>query len=94
MGWSCNAAAHATLERWTAHCRAQTGMSNTYIVGEVRYFLETSRVEHADGAITGTVMRVTAQVGDTSQCVRAGNFRIDGDGAIVRAPAHLKALGK
>jgi hypothetical protein len=94
MGWSCNAAAAGVLECWTAACRAATGMSNVYTVGATRYFFEVSRTEHPDGAITGTVLRETSRQGDTSQCVRAGSFRIEGDGCVTRAPGHLKALGR
>jgi hypothetical protein len=60
MGWSCTKAASDVMQAWSNACRAQTGTSNTYTVGNDTYFFEVSRTEHADGAITGSVMKKVA----------------------------------
>jgi hypothetical protein len=51
---------------------------------------EVSNKEHADGAITGKIMRFV----DETHCVSAGSFRINPDGSIERAPAFLKKAAK
>jgi len=86
MGWSCAAAASDTMFRWEMACRATTGSQNVFEDGGFRYFWETSSTEHDDGSVTGTVWKM---VGETT-CRKAGTFRIDGDGRVVRAPAFLK----
>lgn len=58
MGWSCTKAASDVLNAWSEACRAQTGSSNEFRVGGETYFYEVSRTEHADGAITGSIMKV------------------------------------
>lgn len=58
MGWSCTKAASDVARKWSEACVASTGSSNTYKVGNERYFFEISNKEHADGAITGTIMRI------------------------------------
>lgn len=57
MGWSCSRDAGIVLHRWTAACAEQSGMSNVAVVDGVRHVIELSNREHADGAITGTLMR-------------------------------------
>lgn len=95
MGYSCAAAAGDTLRALDAVCIAQTGTSNTYIGNNGdRYFYETSRVEHADGAITGSVYRLAidwTNLDDTTSEVAypAGNFRIDGEGVVTRWPTRF-----
>ena len=91
MGWSCRADAGRTMEAWTKACIAQTGSQNRYVVKGVGYFWETSRIEHRDGAITGTVWRELPSEGDKLYCRKAGSFRINPDGTVARAPAFLKA---
>ena len=68
----------------------RNGSQNSYSVGGVcgtHYFFERSNVEHADGAITGSVKRL-----DGAGCRAAGTFRIEGDGTLSKAPTHLRAL--
>jgi hypothetical protein len=92
MGWSCRADAHETMQKWTAACVAQTGSQNEFDADGVRYFWELSRTEHDDGAITGTIMRVTEKRPDGSMmAVKCGSFRINPDGTIGRAPAFLRS---
>lgn len=68
-------------------CRESTGSSNVWESGGKRYFWETSRREHADGAVTGSVWMFT----DADHARRAGTFRIEGNGD-ARLPPTLKAL--
>jgi len=82
MGYSCSAAAHETLRTLDVVCLSQTGTSNSYIGRDGHeYFYETSRVEHADGAITGSVFQMIEGFAHSS-----GNFRIAGDGKVTRWP--------
>lgn len=95
MGWSCSKAAGDVISEMWRLCREQTGSSNTYRVGDSEYIAEESRKEHDDGAITGTIMRFTLKRPDGSgQAVRAGSFRIDGDGTVKRGPAILKQAAR
>jgi hypothetical protein len=87
MGWSCSSDAARTVERWTALCVLSTGSSNTWEHKGRTFFFENSGREHADGAITGTVWR---NVG-SDRCVRVSSFRIEGDGAMTRGPAEIRA---
>ena len=86
MGWSCRADAGRTLDAWGRACQESTGSSNTFKVNGETYFFEVSRNEYNDGRITGSVWRFV----DGERCVRAGNFHIEGDGTVSRAPAFLK----
>lgn len=101
MGWSCRREAGATMDRWTAACRATTGSSNEFEMDGERFFWELSNREHNDGAITGTVQR-TLKVGEPlrggavvqpgqTYCRKVGSFRIEPDGAVKRAPKFLKS---
>lgn len=85
MGWSCNADAARTLDRWTARCIESTGSSNIWESPNGRFFIELSREEHDDGAITGSVWRMV----DEKRCQRVGSFRINGDGTVARGPSFL-----
>lgn len=88
MGWSCAAAAGHTMDRMVAACRKENGSSNTFTAGGKTYFWETSRREHNDGAITGSVFVVTKP----GWSRKSGSFRIDSDGKMVRGPAALRRL--
>ena len=67
-------------------CAKSTGSSNTWEHGKDRYFFERSNVEHDDGAITGSVWRLFNHDDGTRRCRKAGAFRIDGEGRLVRFP--------
>jgi hypothetical protein len=86
MGWSCSGLANDVVQAWTRACLVSTDMQNTYRSRGRRYFWEISRVEHDDGAITGTVFAILSD----GTARRSASFRIGGDGAIVRAPAWLR----
>lgn len=96
MGWSCASKANDTLRKWSDACAAQTRSSNVYVVGAKRYFYEVSRVEHNDGAITGTIISMLDGTGTAEHCLgkRVGSFRIEPDGTVSRAPSFLKAAAK
>lgn len=88
MGWSCSAAASDTMRRWDEACRQSTGSSNQWREADgAEFFVEISRREHQDGAITGTVFKMLPN----SRCRRVGTVRIEGDGRVARAPKFLKA---
>lgn len=84
MGWSCTAAASLTLDALGALVSRDSKHGSNGI-GDWGFF-ETSRVEHADGAITGSVFRMV----DAAHCRRAGGFRIEPDGKVARFP-HVPA---
>src|SRR6266849_4054757 len=91
MGTSYSKAAGETLQKWTAACLISTKSQNTYVVKGQTYFWEHSRREHPDGAITGSIFRITELKADGRQMVRpAGAFRIDGDGKVKLAPKFLR----
>jgi hypothetical protein len=92
MGWSCGAAASNVLKAWSDKCAVNSGMSNVWSAGGKKYFFETSRTEHNDGAITGKIMKqVSEEQPDGSYFAKSvGSFRIEGDGTITRAPKFLK----
>ena len=73
MGWSCSRRAYDTLERLQADCREDSGVSNTFIENERKYFFEIG-AEQADGAIIGDVWEVDGP--------KTGDFRIEPDGTI------------
>ena len=94
MGWSCRKSAGDVYALWREACVASSGSSNVW-QGENGdwYFEETSRVEHDDGAITGTILKFVD--GDprgkaSSRAKRVSSFRIDGDGLMRRAPKFFK----
>ncbi len=91
MGTSYSSAAAETLRKWTAACLISTKSQNTYTVKGKAYFWESSNREHDDGAITGSVYRVTETRSDGREMVRpAGAFRINGDGTVALAPKFLR----
>jgi len=90
MGWSCARDAGRTLDAFSKACIENSGSQNTWKDAQGRsYFFETSRTEHHDGAITGTVWRVVGGL-----CRRSGSFRIEADGRVSRAPRFLKDAAK
>ena len=84
MGYSCTAAANDVIKKWVEACVASTGCSNTWREGSKEFFFEVDR-EQSDGAVTGSVYKTV----DEDRCQRSGTFRVDPDGAVVRAPAFL-----
>lgn len=84
MGWSCNAAASLTLDAIVEIQRKLGAQSSNGIVlnGNTNAgFWESSRVEHDDGAITGSVYTM---VHDGLACRKTGSFRIEGNGKVAR----------
>lgn len=79
MGWSANAAACFALDYISETVSLPLGSQNALPGGG---FWETSRTEHDDGAITGTVWRPVGP----DRVRRAGSFRIEGDGTVTRFP--------
>lgn len=90
MGWSCRAEADKVVKGWSALCRAQTDTQDRFCVSGAQYFWTISRTEHDDGAITGSVLKITRSEGDSFWAVKVGSFRIDGDGKLSRAPKILR----
>ena len=64
---------------------------NTFTTSRGKYFFETSRTEHSDGAITGTIQK---WIPGTDFTKISGSFRIEGDGTVTRAPKFLKDAAK
>jgi hypothetical protein len=85
MGWSHSAKAGKVLEAWENACVNSTGKTNTWKEDNIEFFFETSRTEHASGAITGSIQKI-----ENNLAYLHGSFRIEGDGTITRAPAFLK----
>ena len=78
MGYSCTKLAADTLELWNNACYEQTKMNNRYIGKDNReYFFEIG-AERADGAITGSVYKMTG--------ARVGSFKIKPNGEIEVKP--------
>jgi hypothetical protein len=73
MGYSYSLIAGATLDAVRSHCLAQTGTQNAYTHKGKSYFFDSTRTEHADGSITGSVWRMNGNM-----ATRSGSFRIDG----------------
>lgn len=101
MGWSCRVDASKVTDLWTAMCVASTGSSNVWKVGNDYYMDEMSNKEHADGGITGTIMKFlpntpegTVDLSKPGSAVKVSTYRINGDGTVKRGPAFLKALAK
>lgn len=90
MGWSCRREAGVVLAKWYQACIKQTGSQNTFKVGNKEYFFEASNVEHRDGAITGIINRMLPN----NMCKKCGNFRIEGNGTISKAPKFLQLAGE
>ena len=86
MGWSCRVEAGWVIDAWNKACIAQTGSQNVYHDKTGKCFFETSRTEHDDGAITGSIWRFLPD----ERCRRVGSFRVEGGGTVTRAPAWLR----
>jgi hypothetical protein len=86
MGWSCGTYAADREQLIREACFKQTGVQNSFRVGNDSYFYETSRTEHRDGAITGSVHK---DVGN-GLYRKSGTFRIEGHGVMTRGPAFMK----
>ena len=78
MGWSCRKDAMNTLETFTNDADSP---SNAWRRGARHFFYEIGR-EQEDGSITGKIME---DMGN-GHAVYAGNFKIAGNGDIIRAP--------
>ena len=89
MGWSYAQEAGKIMNAWKEVCYKRSGSQNQWENKGKTYFFETSRVEHDDGSITGTVWRFLA---DGVHVRRSGSFKINGDGSIERAPKFLKGI--
>lgn len=93
MGWSCAAKASLVASALSAIVTEKYGIpsSNGMPGGG---FWETSRKEHADGAITGTVWKtVPAPAGKTGDYAsKAGSFKITAEGKIERFPGMPKEV--
>ena len=85
MGWSATAKACDIERQWSDVCYAQTGQGNVYEHKGSRYFYDTGR-EQRDGAITGSVFRMSAY----GHATRVGSFRIEPDGTVARYPQGLR----
>lgn len=85
MGWSCTVKAGMRLDSINDFCYEQTKMTNTYFIGENKYFFETGR-EQADGSITGTIYKIIE--GDFSK--RCNQIKIAKNGALIRGPSLFK----
>ncbi len=95
MGWSCAAAADKTLRAISDIIVQRHGNQNQWETPKGQFFFETSRVEHYDGAITGTVWKTLpagvpyrGRVYAEDRVTKSGGFRIEADGKITRFP-HL-----
>ena len=88
MGWSCTAAAARTLALWREYCERQTGNNNVFRVGKDEFFIEEDRIEHRDGHVSGSIMKM---IGKT-RCREDSKFYINPDGTVRRAPKVLSNL--
>ncbi len=89
MGYSCTQDADSMLGVIRKAYGDSSKGSNTLVLQGTEYFYERGR-EQDDGAITGTLMRVSLS-GDYAY--REGSFKIAPDGTILRFP-HLSAAQK
>lgn len=88
MGWSCTKAAMDTLQKIErALCIGR--IQNVYRVRNTDYMIETSRVEHVDGAITGSIFNLTDYTGKA-----CNSFRIEEDGTVSRGPSEFQKAAK
>ncbi len=95
MGWSCRAEAGNTMNRWMEKCRLNSGSSNVWGDRRGWYMFEVSRVEHADGAITGAIVKFDGNPmrQESTPAKKVGSFRINPNGTVARAPGFLKRCG-
>jgi hypothetical protein len=99
MGWSCAADAGDSMRRMFNACYKNSGNSNTWTENGKQYFVEISRREHLDGAITGQIMQMLPQTEEQKAegrflCKKAGSVRVEADGTVSRAPKFLKNAAK
>jgi len=83
MGWSCSAAANFTLDAITEIQKKLGSVTSNGLVlngNPNAGFWETSRKEHDDGSITGSVWTMVG----TDFCRRTGSFRINANGTVER----------
>jgi len=86
MGYSCNARCSYVMDsisNWIYE-KGNTGSSNTWKTPKGTFFYERGR-ENKDGAITGTVFKMTDE---GMHCKAVGSYKIDPNGKIVRF-AHI-----
>lgn len=74
MGWSCTRDASETLDDIFRYCISVSQTQNVF--NDKGDFIEPSRVEHHDGAITGSIY--------TAQGHKRGSFRINPNGSVSR----------
>ncbi len=86
MGISFGQRAGWRLDAWMGLCIEQTGRQTSYKLGNDEYFLQPSNKEHGDGAITGSIHKCLPN----DMCRQSGNFRIEGNGRVTRAPSVFK----
>ena len=85
MGWSCATKAMNVLEALNRYNRSIDYSQNDWYYRGKHYFYEISRIEHGDGAITGSVYNL-----DTGY--KAGSLRIEPDGYVTRGAGGLKTI--
>jgi len=89
MGWSCTAKASQTLDKMADKCHANSGITNVWKDAKGKYMFETSRREHDDGHITGTIWKFFTEEGHVK---KSGSLYINPDGTIRNAPKFLKDI--
>lgn len=89
MGWSYAKAAGDIMDKWTEACIANSGSQNQWSEKGKTYFFETTRRDHKDGAICGSIWSFLA---DGVHVRKSGTFRINSDGTVGRAPKFLKSI--
>jgi hypothetical protein len=77
MGYSCSRVAGLVLEQVSKNYSVD-GSQNVFSNGKDKFFFETSRREHVDGAITGSVYMMLPD----GMAIKKGSFRINGDGTV------------
>ena len=80
MGWSCSAIAGNIMDEISEKSFKQSGSQNVYQHKGNWFFWETSRKEHEDGSITGSIHKFVSDPRgkDKISATRVGNFKIDG----------------
>jgi hypothetical protein len=94
MGYLVATGASRTEEKLRANLRCSRGVSFSWDAGGQRYFLDFTRKERKDWAVTGTVSREVPGSRTPDGCFLArkvGSFRIEADGKITRGPQAMKA---
>lgn len=91
MGYSCSARARYTLDQVEFLEEFDISSPN------YKYFIEIGK-ENRDGAITGTVYMLTGERYrdkdnlERIPCKKAGSFKIDASGAVIRFPGVSKRI--